>query len=436
MTGESPGSASSPGSSSSAGASGLLGIAARMLLYKTGSRGCVAVAALVTARELGPTGRGELVLLLTAASFALLVCSLGVNTSGRIHLVAEVDPVGSGAYLGLAGALTVLQMVTCGVVGVTFLPLVGVQLAPLVEILFAVLGGTLIARYLLNDALNAYGFTTTAAALDGSANFTQLVLVVMLAVAGVDDLAPFVVSIAGANTLQIVLAFVLLRRSGVAIRPSYQRSHWLRLVRGGLPGIPMALGEVLTFRLDHYLLAVFLTPAEVGIYSVAASPGQLLRVPPTALSAPVFHRLASGSAKLADFRRARLLSIAATSALALLMFLAAPFAVRSILGPSYEEAVIPLRVLLLAEIGITIFYLDTAALAGLNRVGNAASAAVVGLVVVTISDVILIPLYGITGAAWASVIAYWSMGLLAHTLLQKHRSSMPSEDRSIHAPPT
>ncbi len=89
------------------GAIGLFGIATRMSLYKTGARGSVALAALVTARALGPTGRGELVLMLTLASFALLICSLGVNTAGRIHLVADVDPVQSGAYLGLTVTLTV-----------------------------------------------------------------------------------------------------------------------------------------------------------------------------------------------------------------------------------------------------------------------------------------------------------------------------------------
>ncbi len=401
-------------------ADGLVRVATSRALYKGISRLALMVAALVTARELGPSGRGVLVLLLTSATLAVMVCSFGVNTSGRVCLVSAVDHVEASAYFGLSGVLTLFQAAVCFLLSVTLLPFLGVLLTPSDQLLFSFLGASFIVRYLLNDALNAYGFTTLSAGIDTGANIAQMVFVLALAATGSDSVNLFVTAIAAANVLQIGFALAALCRRGVPIRPRYRPGEWVLLLRKGIPGIPMALGEVLTFRLDQYLVAAFLTPADVGIYSVAATAAQLLHLPPTALGPPIFHRLASGTSRLSDLQRVQALCLAATVALAGGTFIAAPVVVRSLLGASYEEAIDPLRILLLAEIGITIFYLNSSALGGMNRLRDAAVASVAGLVVVALADAILIPAFELSGAAWASVVAYWAMGLTALAFLRRH----------------
>jgi O-antigen/teichoic acid export membrane protein len=98
-----------------------------------------------------------------------------------------------------------------------------------------------------------------------------------------------------------------------------------------------------------------------------------------------------------------------------MVFVLAPFVVQIAFGPEYVGAVTPLRILLLGEAGIAIFYLDGACLAGTNRLRSLASAAVIGLAVVTVLDVALIPHFGLEGAAWASVV----MGAAAVLLLRR-----------------
>ncbi|MEA2716537.1 MAG: hypothetical protein QOI99_854 [Actinomycetota bacterium] len=411
-----------PGPTKESATKGLAGTTARMVGYKVLSGAATGFVAVVTARQLGPSARGVLVLLLTLAAFTLLLCSLGLNTSGRIHLVGqEATRVAPGDFAGLSAALSLFEVVVCAGLGLVLLPLVDVHLSVAEQALFGLFGGSLLAAYLANAALNAFGWTAAATAVDAAGSVAQLVAVAALWMAGARTVDPYLAALLGGNLVQLALALLVLRGHGTPLRPRFSAVSWRRLVRTGLPGIALDVGGVLTFKLDRYLIAAFLTPAAAGIYSVAATAPELLRLPVLALSQPIFHRLASGAAVIADFRRTRRLCLAATGALVVVMFLVAPFAVQTLFGAQYRGAVTPLRVLLLAEFGITAFYLDASSLAaGLHRVGAAGAAALVGFVLVAIGDVILIPAYGIVGAAWASVVAYSAMGLVAHLLVRRH----------------
>lgn len=404
--------------------SGLWSITAHMVVWKALAGAAVAGVAVVTSRQLGPDGRGVFVLLVTLASFTLLVCSLGMNTSCRIHLVDRERRVDSGSFLGLALTLTLLQALVCAALGFALLPVVDVRLTAAELAVFGLFGGSVLAPYLVNAALNAYGFTRAASAVDAAGSVAQLVTVALMLVAGVTTVMPFLIGILAANVFQVVLGLTVLRRLGIGLRPRCSYPQWAMLVRTGLPGIPLDAGGVLTFKLDRYVMGALMSPAAVGIYSVAATAPEMLRMPVLALSQPIFHRLASGSARVADFRRIRRLSLLATAGLAAVTFLVAPFAVRVLFGPEYAGAVTPLRILLLAELGITAFYLDASSLAaGLGRVGDAGFAAFAGLVLVAVADLVLIPLYGIAGAAWASVIAYSGMGLMADLFVRRRSAT-------------
>lgn len=399
---------------------GLLRVTVPMVAYKLVGNGGVTAVALLTARQLGPSGRGTLVLLLTLASFTLLLCSLGVNTSGRIYLVGPRRAVELSDYLGLSISLAALQMVFCTALSLLLLPVVDVQLTWSERGVLAMFAGTLLYAYLLNGALNAHGSTVAATAVEAGGAVAQLVIVLLLMRLGVETVTPYLLGMTAGNVVQIHLATARLGRLALPMRPRYRPERWRMLVRTGLPGIAMDTAQVLTFRLDRYLIGIFMTPAAVGVYSVAATAPELLRLPTLALSQPIFHRLASGKAKIADFQRTLLLCLGVTGLLSALTFILAPSIVHLAFGPEYAGAVTPLRVLLLAEFGMTVYYLDASSLAGgLARVGDAASAAVVGLVVATLAGLVAIPAHGILGAAWVSVVAYSLTGLVAHLLLKR-----------------
>jgi O-antigen/teichoic acid export membrane protein len=252
----------------------------------------------------------------------------------------------------------VVEAVVSTLLAAVFLPVVGVHLSPAALVGAGLLGGSLLAQYTLFDAINAYGRTDWAAALDAVGSVAQIVLVLVLAARGVQDVAAYLTALTVANGLQVGLELVSLRVMGISIRPRYRREAWRLLLRSGLPGAGLSLAQMLTFKVDRYLVGLFLTPTAVGLYSVAAAVPEMLRVPCVALSNSFFYRIASGAARPADFAALRRAFILGAAVLAAIAAIAAPFGVRVVFGKDYLGAVGSLRVLLLAEVGVSVFQLD------------------------------------------------------------------------------
>jgi len=270
--------------------------------------------------------------------------------------------------------------------------------------------------------LNAFGHLRVSAAVDAGGSIAQLLLALVLVVLGERHVTPYVNALTVANVLQILASLAVLRHFGVRVRPRWRPPEWIQLIRTGIPAIFLGFGMVLTFRMDRYLVGIKLTPAAVGVYSVAATGPELLRLVPTAWSAPVFHRIAAGLAVPADFRRMRVLCLATVLVCVVVTSVLAPFAVRILFRAQYLGAVTPLRILLLAEFGVAIFAFDAGALIALHRMWDSATAVAIALVLVSIGDFVLIPCYGLPGAAWASVFAYSVMGLMAHLSLRRYQA--------------
>lgn len=414
-------SAAAAGGRSGTALAGIWRTTSGVVVCKIIANASAAAVALFSARQLGPSGRGVLVLLLTLSGFITVLSSLGLNLASRIHLVAESGRLEFRDYLGLASVLTVGAVVLSAVLGTALLPLVDVRLSSAELLLFAALTGSILAPFLLNAAINAYGFTARAAVVDAAGTVAQLLLTLALFVSGERRVDAYVGAMVAGNAVQFGLALGALRPIAGSVRPRYDRSTWRPVMRTGAPGIAVDLSSILTFRLDRYLLGLLQSPAAVGVYSVAATAPEILRLPALAMGQPIFHRVASRTARVEDFGRTRFHCLLVTGALAVMTFLAAPIAVRVLFGDQYSDAVTPLRILLLAEFGITLFYIDGALLAaGFSRLGGPALASVAGCVVVVVADLVLIPPYGVAGAAWGSVIGYSVIGLVSHGIL-RHR---------------
>ncbi|HVE94941.1 MAG TPA: oligosaccharide flippase family protein [Acidimicrobiales bacterium] len=395
----------------------LVGTTARIAVSKAVSGAASAGVVVVTARELGPEGRGEFVLLFTLATFAMIVCGLGISISGRIRLVAADNPVSPGDYLGLVVALSAVQAAVCALAATTLLRVFDVHLDLATTAVFVALGVCLFVTYMSIEALNAFGFTVQAALVDVVGSVVQFALVLFVAVQKLETVEPFLAALAASFALQVVMSWVALHRFGVDIRPRFRREAWARLLRDGPPSMAVLFGQHAVFKIDRYLIALFLTPGAVGVYSVAAAFPEMLRVLPTAMAVPVFYGIASRSGSSEEFARARRLCIAAVVVVGAAVMALAPIPVRVLFGDAYDGAVGPLRLLIVAEIALAIYYIDGAALTGQARVRETAAAVLVGVVVALISYVALIRPLGLNGAALGSVIAYASMALVVRNRL-------------------
>lgn len=181
----------------------------------------------------------------------------------------------------------------------------------------------------------------------------------------------------------------------------------LPLDRSGAPASIVAIGagivlSALYFRIDVFLVNAWSGPASVGLYNAAFRLVDALRLFPAAVVAVMLSSLFR-----ADDRRliARMtLSLGAGAAtLALLLAAIAPWLIPRLYGTAYTEAVGPFRVLLIAFPLMAVNLALTHQLLGWR--GHCFYAGVCGaaLGLNLALNGVLIPAWGIVGAAWATV---------------------------------
>ncbi|MGQ0543107.1 MAG: lipopolysaccharide biosynthesis protein [Blastocatellia bacterium] len=204
-------------------------------------------------------------------------------------------------------------------------------------------------------------------------------------------------------------------RPHVFARFSIDQIFLKKIFAYSLPLLPFSLvGYFSGSYVDAVFVSNFLSTKDLGIYSVATQiNGIALQLPTLAntLLLPMFISLQKESQDQRAFNYLRnvlpsltLLSGVACSAISLIGYFALPF----IFGPEFSAATGPLWILLTASaISIPI-------LIGYSAISNATSttyismiAAILSAVVNVVFNFILIPRLGITGSAWATLIAFF-----------------------------
>jgi O-antigen/teichoic acid export membrane protein len=378
------------------------------------------VVAVLSARALGPDGRGTVVLNLTIASFAVMLCGLGTNTAARYLLIAgdERERVRLGEYLGLTVVLVLAATVVGWAASTILLRLIDPGADAVDGFLTGAYSGAALAGFQLSDALHAlarHGWAVGSAAVGAVA---AMIGVLVLYVSDVRDPSTYLLVLAASVLVHAVVAAVVLGRCAERTAPLRSRPAWGRLLRLGRPGLVLNATQSLAFRGDRYLVGIFLGPAAVGTYSVAATLPELLRLVPYSLSEIVFTRSAADPAfTAARHEQVRRRCLALVGGLGLVAALASPVLVPLVFTDAFRDAVAPLIVLVVAELAIGSFYLDSRRLCGRGRIDRAALAAGIGLAVVLLGDLVLIPSFELIGAATASLLGYATMAVMARRTL-------------------
>jgi O-antigen/teichoic acid export membrane protein len=188
----------------------------------------------------------------------------------------------------------------------------------------------------------------------------------------------------------------------------------------GLKGHVGDVLQVINFRLDALLLAVFLSLRDVGIYSVSVTAAEILWILPNALASVLLQRSATregGQATALTAAALRMNSgLLALGALALA--LVGGSLIRLMFGTAFEAASTALVLLLPGVWALGLWKIMVHDLAGRGYpTVRSLSAAIAAIVTISL-DLVLIPPLGIAGAALATTAAYiaafgfaaWSFG--------------------------
>jgi stage V sporulation protein B len=195
-------------------------------------------------------------------------------------------------------------------------------------------------------------------------------------------------------------------------------------LRIAIPSYAANILQFLNYRLDLFLVAFFRTTTEVGLYALAASLAQLLWLVSNAMATVLFPRVASNDEpegvaldRTAFFSR---FSLASTLVLGIVLAVIAEPFLRIIYGAQFEPAVVPLLLLLPGIVAFAPVNVLAAHLAGSGRPEINLAVSGASLAVTIILDLLLIPAYGMAGAAVASSVAYITATVVIVALYCRH----------------
>jgi O-antigen/teichoic acid export membrane protein len=361
----------------------------------------------VTARWLGPEGKGTMSVILLGSGLLALLMGGGLNVANVYFAASRRLPVSQLTGLSVSWMLIATAAASVLIAGATFwhnqvipgVPRWGLW-AILCFVPLMVLGNN------FSGVLQGLQRILAVSRI----RLVQSGLSLLLTVAFVAGMRWNLFGALGAVLVSHIVGIGLMagRLRGVGGRlwpswPNQARSVTVFGVKGHIAN----LLQFLNYRLDLFVVNYFLGPAAVGIYGVAVSLAELMWFLPDAVGFAVFPRAAAGRAEVqtAGWRFA-VMSTAATAAGAMVLALSAPAIIGIIFSPAFSSAYPALLALLPGAVLMSGAKVLANEIVGRGYPQYNAIIAGIALTVTITLDLILIPRLGIVGAAIASSLAY------------------------------
>jgi O-antigen/teichoic acid export membrane protein len=378
----------------------------------------------ILANALGPAAKGRFALVLLYSQLAATVIGFGMDQA--IAVVTGRGP--EEARRAFANAILWSAVVGGGTVLASLwlygIPAAGAPSGPLVVLfpnlsaaqftfaalaipaelffnlgLFALLGRRRVAAY---SSIRLLRRLTLLALLFG----TALVANLGLAAALILNLVSLALTVAA-------IFWAAARERLVSIVPSIELLG--EELRYGSKSVVGTLAERLQFRADAFIVNAIAGVRATGIYSVTSGLAETLWYIPNALGVVMFSRAVDPKADAA-----RTAATLTRTTLALSILLAVPTAafgprlVRFVYGSAFADAGVALRLIIPGVVAYSVVAVLSRYLSGVGRPGTGTVILLLGLAANVVANLILVPRFGILGAAVASSVSY---GLTALVML-------------------
>jgi O-antigen/teichoic acid export membrane protein len=368
---------------------------------------------IITAALLGPTGKGDYYLVVLLAATIVVLLQLGLKDAfsyfaaqGRTRwmvtrAVVLVVPLSAA---GLAITIALLPWIRETFIRGPDLPqiamgLIAVPIALSATFTTAIVVGRQAVRWNLMATL---GTSLSSTAL--------IVWFVGFQSMGVDGaLIAYLVTLIIQATIYLIGA----RRVTVPIREATS-ARFRDLFRYGLPLFPGALTSFFSHRFDVLLMAWLVTDAStaIGLYSMAVSMAGLVFWLPNATASLFFPHVAGSSRADADRQTPRVtrITLLVTSFAALTTAVGSVVLILVVL-PEFVASIPALFILLPGVVALSVGQVVEGYIAGVGRTGTVSIVNLAGFALNTVLNLVLLPTYGINGAAMASLISYSATGI-------------------------
>lgn len=365
----------------------------------------------LSARLLGPTGRGELSAIQTlpamlgALGLAGLPSAIAFYTAREARQASRILRTGTALTLALAAPAVVAGLVAvplvlrnqsrdvirAACVYLAFIPLQAIQFP-------AVASAWGLQRFRLWNTLRVLPSVCWLVAVVGSASLIG------------PAAAPMALAYVGAfGVVSIGMLAVVARLGDAASRQSAGPSR-RDLLAYGLPSALATIPAMANHRLDQVLMAAMIPTGELGLYAVAASWGALAQPALSAIASVAFPRIAAqdkpSHESLGHISRS---ATVVTLATGVVLAIVTPLMLPLVFGQSYRGAVSSALILVAASASAGLNSVLEELLRGLGAPRWPLYAHLVGGTVTVAALLVLLAPYGILGGALATLLAYGAM---------------------------
>ncbi len=369
------------------------------------------VNAAIIARWLGPGGKGMLAIALLVPGTLVIFLSLGIGVANVYFVGSRRFDVPTLTKNSVGFAILATTFGTGLVVGLVVLGWVEVFLpeVPGWFILVAIVGLPigLFSGY-FSSILQGLQSIITINVLNLTQGGLTLVLTYFLVVSLRTGLLGSLVAYLGASILGLIALSLALRSKGGVFIPKWNSLIMRSTLSFGLKG---QIGNILQFfnyRLDMFIVNYFLGLGDVGIYSISVGLAELLWYFPNAVGFVIFPKAASTKPEVMNVFTPRVfrITLAMTAIGAVgLIFLGRPV-ISLIYSSTFLPAYVPMLALLPGVVLLGSAKVLTNEIAGRGYPHYNSVSAGLALILTVIFDFMLIPHYGVFGAALASSISY------------------------------
>ena len=388
-----------------------------MLLNITGQFATLIVGfvpSVLVARWLGPGDRGLLAIVGTASFVAFVLASIGLPAA-VLYFSSEKDPE-TGALLGnsalYALALTAAFLIPAWVFRGQLADLLSHGRGEGAWVVSAlVIPATFLDWTLHNQLLGRLRFGYYNALIVGSKVLYLVLVVVLLRVVDLGVSGVLVATIAGS----VLVIAGSLRAIAPGSTPRVDLDLFRKMFAYGRKSQIGSIFQFMNARFDVLILQFFVPLASVGYYVVAQFLAELVLLLTRSFQSSVTSLVARDSddpesqsvTTVTSLRHHGLLSAAGIALNACL----APLLIVFAYGHAYDRAILPFFIILPGIWFLGAGLLVGNDLSGRNRPALASTLSGVAVAVTVILDLVLIPPFGVVGAAVASLVAYIAFGV-------------------------
>lgn len=380
---------------------------------------------ILTARALGPGGRGEYAILMVGVGMMVMLVDYGIGMAAVYHIAQGKylprDLLGGNVIIALLSAFLIMTF------GGFVLYLFHDSLFPTVRQSLLYLALLIIPGqvFLNNLAMMLLGFQKVRQYNLLQIFHASIFLILLLAL-----LLGFNMNVRGAVLAQIIATIVistvlllLLIKSTGGIAVSIQRRLLLDELRYGIKTYAGSIGLFLHQRADVVMLGWWTSTSAVGLYSIAARLAEETWVISLSAAVILFPAVSRGDRdhQMELTPRVCRITLWATAAISLVVAVPAERVISLLFSDSFAEASGVLRILLIGTISMSGSRILQNDLAGRGRPELGAYSVIISGAVNIALNLIVIPRFEVVGAAWSTAFSYSLM--LALSIMYYRRLS-------------